>query len=71
MKFFNKIDAYFQGQLNLGEEKLFWEELESNNELQKEYDRYVSGMSLIKELGEPSPEIIEKIKNSSINVSTL
>ena len=62
MKYFNKIDAYFQGRLSSEEEDLLWEEMEDNKELQNEYDTYATAIELFEELGEPTPEIIEQIK---------
>lgn len=59
MKYFDRINAYFEGELSSSEEAKLWEEIEQNSELKKEFDNYMLSMEVFNRLGEPTKEKIQ------------
>lgn len=58
---FDRIEEYFNGDMNDIEEKQFIKELKSNKELKDQYDKFILSFKVLNNLGNPSEQAINEL----------
>ena len=61
MIYFDRIDRYYNGLLSKEEEDAFWEDMDRNEAMRKEYVNYINGLSIISSIGSGSDKNVNSI----------